>query len=73
MNHSFIERVEYEPENDKPHLKPAFDELLSGPVDSVHIERMDDGCYWMALNKGDKRQIVTFGSRGKIIARTEGE
>jgi hypothetical protein len=72
--HKFIEGVAWEPENDKPGLMAAFDELVSTKVDSVHIERMDDGCYWMSLNKGDKRQVIVISavnSRAKIVARTE--
>lgn len=73
--HDFIERVEWEPENDRPNYKRCFDEIVTGPVDCVHIERMDDGCYWMAIYKGNERQVVTFGTaRGaKIFGRTEAE
>lgn len=65
----FIERVEWEPENGDD----AIDEIVATGVD-IHIERMSDGLYWMAIYKSgrDDRQIVTFGTRrAKINARTE--
>ena len=74
--HDFITRVEWEPENDKPGFNPAIDEIVTGPLDSFHIERMDDGCYWMALCKEDKRQIIVISAvnkRCKIIACTDAE
>jgi len=73
--HDFITRVEWEPENDKPDANPAIDEIVSGPIDSFHIERMSDGIYWMVLCKGDKRQVITIGANGrcKIVARTEAD
>jgi hypothetical protein len=73
--HAFITRVEWEPENDRPDMQAAFDEMVTGPVDMVHIERMDEGVYWMAIYKGDERQVVTFHTaRGaKVYARTEKE
>lgn len=72
--HRFIEGVAWEPENDNPGLMAAFDELISTKVDSVHIERMDDGTYWMAIEKGGKQQIVVISAvnpKAKIVARTE--
>ena len=75
--HDFITRVEWEPENDKPDLMGnAIDEIVTGPLDYVHIERMHDGCYWMALGKGGARQIVVILSeseQSKIVARTEAD
>jgi hypothetical protein len=76
INHQIVNRVEWEPEHDKPGLMRAIDEIVSGPIDSFHIERMSDGLYWMALNKGDVRQVIVISavsSRGKIIARTESD
>jgi hypothetical protein len=70
----FVKRIEREPENDSPNLMMAIDEIVTGPVDMVHVERMDDGTYWMGLYKGKHRQVVTFHSkncRAKIFARTE--
>lgn len=69
----FVERVEWEPEHDKGGQKPCFDEMVTGPVDYVHIERMSDGTYWMAIGKGDARQIVVFHTarEAKVFARTE--
>lgn len=71
----FVTRIEYEPENDKPGdgLMPAFDEIVTGPVDSVHIERMRDNSYWIGIYKGEQRQCVWLSSRGKLIARTEND
>lgn len=72
----FVTRVAPEPQNDKPGLMDAFDEIVTGPVDSIHIERMSDDHYWMLITKGDQRQRVTFSTasgRGKVIARTEVE
>jgi hypothetical protein len=74
--HPFVTRVEPEPEHDKPNLLPAIDELVTGPLDSFHIERMTDDTYWMALNKGDIRQVIVISSvsgRAKIVARTEAD
>ena len=70
----FVTRVNPEPENDKPHLMKAIDEIVTGPLDSFHIERMDDGTYWMALSKGENRQVIVVSSatqRAKIVARPE--
>lgn len=71
---SFVTSHNPEPENDKPGLMHAFDEIITGPVDSVHIERMTDGSYWMCIYKGDEGQrimISAVSSRAKIVARTE--
>jgi hypothetical protein len=67
--HDWVERVEWEPENGEA----AMDEIVVRNADMVHIERVDDGVYWMAIYKGDERQIVTFSTaRGaKIFGRTE--
>jgi len=71
----FVTRVEWEPENGDG----AFDEIVASNVD-IHIERMDDGCYWMGIYPAGsdavadvKRQVVRFGTRrgAKIIALTE--
>jgi hypothetical protein len=48
---------------DKPEFKPLFDEILTGPVDSVHIEQMSESHWWMAIYKGDRRLVVTFSSK----------
>jgi hypothetical protein len=70
----FVTRINPEPENDKPELMRAFDEIVTGPVDSVHIERMSDDCYWMCIYKdgvGQRIIIAANNSRAKIVARTE--
>jgi len=70
-----VKSVNWEPENDKPGLMRAIDEIVTGPLESVHIERMDDGCYWMAFYKnGEDRQVIVISAnnpRAKIQARTE--
>jgi hypothetical protein len=74
--HDFITRIEPEPENDKPGWMQAFDEIVTGPLDSIHIERMSDDTYWMVLCKGECSQRITFASasgRAKIVGRTEAE
>jgi hypothetical protein len=74
--HPFVTRVEPEPAHDKPGLMPAIDELVTGPLDSFHIERMADDIYWMALYKDDVRQVLVISSlsgRAKIVARTEAD
>lgn len=66
----FIRRIEWEPE----HGEGAFSEMVTGPVDMVHIERMDDGCYWMGIYKDGKRQVVRLGANNDescIYAATE--
>lgn len=72
-----VKAVQWEPENDKPGLMRAFDEIVTGPLDSVHIERMSDGTYWMALYKnGEDRQVVVISAnnpRAQIVARTEAQ
>lgn len=70
----FVKRIAPEPENDRPHLMRAFDEIVTGPVDSVHIERMSDSLYWMVICKGKRCQRIIIGSntdRAKVVARTE--
>ena len=70
----FVTRIASEPENDKPGLMRAFDEIVTGPLDYVHIERMSDDLYWMVLCKGGECQRIVIGSasgRAKVIARTE--
>lgn len=74
--HDFVTRINPEPENDAPGLKIAIDEIVTGSLDGFHIERLDDGTYWIALEKGDKRQIIVISAvsrRGKIVARTEAD
>lgn len=72
--HSWIERIEWEPHNDKPDFERAFDEIVVKNPDSIHIERMDDNHYWMAISKGDERQVVNFFIEyGQLVARTEAE
>jgi hypothetical protein len=50
-------------QDDKRGLKPLFDEIVTGPVDSVHIEQLSDDLYWMAIHKGDERLVVTFSAK----------
>ena len=67
----FIEKIERELENDNPGMMTAVDEIITGAVDTVHLERMDNGCYWLGICKGNQRQVVVFSTRGKLYARTE--
>lgn len=70
----FVERIDPEPEHDSPQLMRAFNEIVTGPIDYVHIERMSDDLYWMVLTKGDQSQRIVIGSasgKAKVIARTE--
>lgn len=72
--HAFVTRVNPEPENDKAGMMDAIDEIVTGPLDSFHIERMSNNTYWMALSKGDQRQVIVISStngRCKIVARTD--
>lgn len=71
---SFVTRINPEPENDRPTYMRAFDEIVTGPVDGVHIERMSDDLYWMVITKGDESQRIVIGAahgRAKVVARTE--
>jgi hypothetical protein len=70
----FVTRLAPEPENDKPGLMRAFDEIVTGPLDSVHIERMSDDLYWIVLCKDGECQRIVIGSasgKAKVVARTE--
>lgn len=70
----FVKRIEPEPEHDRPHHMRAFDEIITGPLDYVHIERMSDDLYWMVLCKDGQCQRIIIGAnngRSKIVARTE--
>jgi hypothetical protein len=49
--------------HDRQGWMPRFDEVLTGPVDSIHIEQMSDQTYWMAIYKGDERLIIVFSSQ----------
>jgi hypothetical protein len=70
----FVTRIDPEPHHDRPGFMDAFNEIVTGPVDQVHIERMSDDLYWMLITKGDQSQRIVFGSasgKAKVIARTE--
>lgn len=74
--HDWVKRWTPEPEHDKPTLKTAFDEIVIGPNDGVHIERLCDTIYWMAVHKGEDQQIIIFSSvsgRAAIVGRTEAD
>lgn len=80
--HPWIDRVEWEPEYDKPGQQRAFDEIVASNVD-IHIERMSDGCYWMGIYPAGSmkkvgisdRQVVTFYTRrgALVVGTTEAE
>ena len=50
-------------QHDRQGWMPRFDEVLTGPVDSIHIEQMSDQTYWMGIYKGDERLVVVFSSQ----------
>lgn len=61
-------------QRDQPKLMPRFDEIVTGPVDSVHIEQLSDQLFWMAIGKGAERLVVTFSSlnmRAHVAGRFE--
>jgi hypothetical protein len=45
-------------------LMPTFDEIVTGPVDAIHIEQLSDQTYWMGICKGSERLVVVFSSKG---------
>ena len=49
--------------HDRSGLKPTFDEIVTGPVDSIHIEQLGDSTYWMGIYKGDERLVVVFSAK----------
>lgn len=40
-----------------------FDEMVTGPVDMVHLEMMDEGVLWICLYRGEERQVVWAQAR----------
>jgi hypothetical protein len=50
-------------QHDRPGWMPRFDEVVTGPVDSIHIEQMSDQTYWMGIYKGDERLVIVFSSQ----------
>lgn len=63
-----IKRITYNDQKEK-----ELDEVLISDIDSVHIERMDDGHIWVVLNSGDDRLVVEFWTKrnGKILGHAE--
>lgn len=49
--------------DDQSGMKPKFDEIVTGPVDSVHIEQLSDQSYWMGIHRGGERLVVTFSAK----------
>lgn len=49
-------------EQDKPGYNPIFDEIVTGPVDSIHIERMTEQGYWMSITRGDETIAIWFAA-----------
>lgn len=68
----FVTRIEEESQHSAEGWT-GIDEIVTGPVDCVHIERMDSGCYWIGIYKGKERQVVFLRSSRKITARTAGD
>jgi len=56
----------------RPDLDGTLDELLATGVESVHLEQMDNGLWWLAIHKDGQRQVVWFESATPIHAWTSG-
>lgn len=69
----WVHRVEWEPEHDSPGIMRAIDEIVVFKADYVHVERLNESTYWMAIGKGKERQVVIFNSArsAPVFARTE--
>lgn len=63
-----IDRITYDDDKEQ-----ELDEVLVTNVDSIHIERMDNGSIWMAINQGKERLVVNFWTKrnGMIFGRAE--
>jgi hypothetical protein len=55
----------------RPHLDGSLDELLANGVESVHLEQMDNGLWWLAIHKNGQLQVVWFESGSPINVWTE--
>jgi len=62
-----IKRITYKDEENK-----VLDEVLVEEVKTVFIERMDDGCIWMALypKEGDRLVVRLYTKRNGMIMGT---
>ena len=75
LHPEIVTRVKWEPENDKAGLMRAVDEIVTGPLTSLHLERMSDGSYWIGLCNGEAHQVIFISSLrdAKIVARTQSD
>lgn len=55
----------------------TLDEIVAGDADGdglfVHLEQIDDGCFWLGVSCGGYRQSVWIDAEGKgmIVATSE--
>lgn len=49
----------------------TVDEVVTGQVQGVHVEQMDDDCFWVGIyGKDDRRMVLYFHREGKKIRLT---
>jgi hypothetical protein len=48
----------------------TLDEIVAENC-TVHLEQMDDGCWWLAVYKGGWRQVAWFPTRKGKAGRVE--
>lgn len=53
------------------HHDVTLDEVVTGPVENVHLEHLDDGHWWLGLAMGGERLVVDFHSDSTITATAE--
>lgn len=68
----FVTNVILEDDTDRAgYLLPVIRELVTGPVDGVHIYRSGE-CQWrIELHKGAHTQVIVLGSDSHIAGTTE--
>jgi hypothetical protein len=57
----------------RPHSDGTLDELVVSRGATVHIEQMESGRWWLAIDKDGERQVVWFESTSRIHAWTTRE
>jgi hypothetical protein len=57
----------------RPHSDGTLDELVVSGGATVHIEQMESGRWWLAIDKDGERQVVWFESTSRIHAWTTRE
>ena len=59
-------------QHDRQGWMPRFDEVVTGPVDAIHIEQLSDETYWVGISKGTERLVIVFSSsKSHITGRFE--